>query len=361
MVLVEDELGLAPGIHNLLRRLRGLLSKMGVGSGSASRPLDPMVVDHEAWRMMRRNVRTWPDYREAPNGFQIGVSQPDWDEYWGIDTERKADSVARYLLKQASDKDLWIAGRPQVAFSVSDDVARGEVSIAVSFAESSVKAHRVEAGDMPELDAGIGPAGSFLGDGPAKKVSPDSTVVVPRRQYPRGGRVAAPTTWGQPAVSVVPEETIVLPRPTAPVADPQATQALTAPTALDAPSMASSDATELLPIEVPRAAYLMDDKGFRMLVHPGDVIGAVHEGESMSADVNIRLDGRGFPDVEPRHLSLAATADGWTVTDLATTGTVIETVAGERRTLETDETAALSEGDVIYLGPERPLRFQFGA
>lgn len=368
MVLIDDELGLAPGVHSLWQRLRRFLSKRGIGRDPQhERPLDPMVVDHEAWRVMRRSTRTWPDYREVPNSFRIGVSKADWDEYWGIDTTRKSDNVARYLVRQAADKDLWIAGTPQVEFFSSEEVPRGEVSVEASFAEARGKAHKVEPSDLPTPDYGIAPAASYAEDSedvpsatvtskharPQTKVSPDSTVVVRRGgERPAEEDVLSTDAWEQTMPTVSPGETVVLPRPTMPVHGADDTQTLG--------SSVIPDETEVLPLDVPRSAYLVDDAGFRMLVHPGDVIGAVHDGESMSADVNIRLDGRGFPHVEPRHLSLAATASGWTVTNLAQSGTRIDDSEGKSRTLGLDEVALLHEGDTLYLGPERPLRFQFG-
>lgn len=376
MVPFSDELGLAPGLHNLFRRLLDFLSKRGVPAARRERPLDPMVVDHETWRVMRRNVRSWPDYREAPNSFRVEVSKPDWDEYWGIDTTRKAESVARYLLKQAADRDLWIAGTPQVAFEASEDVARGGIVVSASFAESKERAHRASADELPGERGSVGPASAFRGGDPdstmqfqtgtlhpvgaTASASPDDTVVAPRARHAQTSRPRDPRAT-RPLSA---DETIVLPRATSLVSDLEDTEERTRPEAsaepASAPAKPESTVTEVLPIDVARSAYLLDDGGFRMMVHPGDVIGAVHEGEAMAPDVNIRLDGRGFPDVEARQLSLAATAEGWTITDLAASGTRVDAATGESRVLGPDEAMALSEGDVVYLGAKRPLRFQFG-
>lgn len=70
-----------------------------------------MDVDECAWREVRRNTRAWPDYTEAPNGVVVHVSQEDWKDYWGVCQDRKGASVAAYLLRRASERGLWIAGR----------------------------------------------------------------------------------------------------------------------------------------------------------------------------------------------------------------------------------------------------------
>jgi len=57
------------------------------------RSLDPMAVNYAAWSEVRRHVRSWPTYKEVPNRVEVSVSPDDWDEYWGIDTERNAYEV----------------------------------------------------------------------------------------------------------------------------------------------------------------------------------------------------------------------------------------------------------------------------
>lgn len=392
---IDDELGLGPSLHNLFRRIRELLGHAAGDGSREERPLDPMVVDRAAWRAMRRNARTWPSYKEAPNRFEILVSQADWDDYWGVDPERKAESVTSYLLHQAADRGLWIGGTPQVSFAASDEVTRGSVRIEASFAESTDKAHPVTAADELKVEGGLQPAQAYLEDKPdgtpdlsamaasAREVEPgahvpaDETVVV-RRAHPAAGqdqdpwapRVRrsrgllkgrqrerdeereseelqdVPESVREQLTGANPDETIVLDRPNMSLDD---TQAVPHPVR---PEMASAP--------VPEVAYLLGDGGFRMLVHPGDVIGAVQGELEMPDDVNVRLDGRGFPGVEPRQLALNLEDGAWTLTDYPESGTTIDRIDGGSETVRAGETVKLHDGDVIYLGPTRPLRFHLG-
>lgn len=391
---IDDELGLGPSLHNLFRRILGFFGRSAGHGSKGDRPLDPMVVDSEAWRAMRRNARTWPSYKEAPNRFEIKVSQADWSDYWGIDPERKSESVTSYLLHQAADRGLWIGGTPQVSFSASDEVTRGNVQVEASFAESTDKAHPITAKDELEVEGGLQPAQAYLDDKPddtsdlssasvaGREVEPgtrvpaDETVVV-RRAQPVAGQGQDP--WAVPArrsrglrrdrkqedqrqeaeelqevpesvreqlAGANPDETIVLDRPNTSLDD---TQAVPHPVR---PEMAIKP--------VPEVAYLLGDGGFRMLVHPGDVIGAVQGELEMPDDVNVRLDGRGFPGVEPRQIALNLEDGVWTLTDYPESGTTVDRIDGGSETVRAGETVKLNDGDVIYLGPTRPLRFHEG-
>lgn len=385
---IDDELGLGPALHNLFRRIRNFIARSTGHGSQVERPLDPMVVDHEAWLAMRRNARTWPDYKEAPNRFEISVSQADWDEYWGVDPERKAETVARYLLRQAADRGLWIAGAPEVTFSASEDVARGGVTVSASFARSAGKAHPVTSEDMPG-EGGIEPAKAYLHDGPGNTSDLSAVARVQSREVEPGARVAAEETvvvkrprpaaggndpWERPTrrrrashgmraeerreeaqvseevreqlEGASPDKTIVLDRPNTSLDDTQAVPRPVRPGVVTGP--------------VPEVAYLLGDGGFRMLVHPGDVIGAVQGELGMPDDVNVRLDGRGFPGVEPRQLKLDVGKDGWSLTDYPESGTTIDRIGGGSETVRAGETAQLHDGDVIYLGPTRPMRFHVG-
>lgn len=381
---IDDELGLGPALHNLWRRICELFGRSG--SGRAERPLDPMVVDHEAWRAMRSGARTWPDYKEAPNRFAVRVSQADWDEYWGIDPDRKAESVTRYLLRQAADRDLWVAGEPKVSFSASDEISRGGVAVSASFAENGGAAGSGESSEADE--AVLKPAKDYLRDSPgdapepsgaerdARVVEPgahvpaDETVVVRRARpsaeqdpwqmpsRPEGGsrrrrsrgrlrEEQVPDDVREQLTGANPDETIVLDRPNTTLDD---TQAVPRPVR---PEMAAQKPAS-------KVAYLLGEGGFRMLVHPGDVIGAVQGELEMPGDVNVRLDGRGFPGVEPKQLRLDLGDAGWTLTDYPESGTTVDRIAGGTETVRAEETVGLNDGDVIYLGPTRPMRFHMG-
>lgn len=351
MSSIDDELGIAPGIHGLVRRIRRFLAGRGLRVG-ATGPLDPLVVDNEAWRTMRRSVRPWPDYKEAPNAYRILVSAQDWEEYWGIDAQRKADNVSRYLLKQAADKDYWIAGAPQVSFEESDELAQGDVRVLPSFAETAERAQPVSRSAVSPSEAYAG-SREAVAEVPAEEREPrwdgpaDRTAPMMRPQVAPGqdDSLAERLRYAMPDAS--PDETVILRRVESP-----------APAGEGGPEAEGPDDTVVLPADVPPVAYLTDGADFRMAVHPGDVIGAVREGQEVPDDVNLRLDGETFPDVEPRHLSLAATAAGWTVTDLAECGTKLRRASGEEVTLRQGDVASIGEGDVVCLGSDHPLTFE---
>ena len=133
---VENELGLGPVMHRLRRWSRNKLARLGNGTiPEDKRMLDPLTVNYEAWREVRRTVREWPQYKEAANSVEILVSPEDWDDYWGIDTARKEAAVAAYVRMRAKDKGYWMAGDPQVSVYCEDAIEPGELEVNCQFAE----------------------------------------------------------------------------------------------------------------------------------------------------------------------------------------------------------------------------------
>lgn len=133
---VENELGLGPVMHRLRRWSRNKLARLGNGTiPEDKRMLDPLTVNYEAWREVRRTVREWPQYKEAANSVEILVSPEDWDDYWGIDTARKEAAVAAYVRMRAKDKGYWMAGDPQVNVYCEDTIEPGELEVNCQFAE----------------------------------------------------------------------------------------------------------------------------------------------------------------------------------------------------------------------------------
>jgi len=164
---IEEELGLGPVMYRLRNRVRCALRRVGMSHApDDERSLDPMAVNYAAWSEVRRHVRSWPTYKEVPNRVEVSVSPDDWDEYWGIDTERKQATIARYLMTRAEDKRLWMAGVPQVTIVSDEEVDIGEVEVDCQFLEpQSVDA----TGFIPLSSPSTTPA-----------ASPDHTVRDPR-------------------------------------------------------------------------------------------------------------------------------------------------------------------------------------
>lgn len=305
---IENELGLGPAMHRVRRWSRNMMSRIGKGNvPEDQRLLDPLTVNYAAWREVRRTVREWPQYKEAANSIEILVSPEDWEDYWGIDAARKEAGVAAYVLARAAEKGYWMSGDPQV-FVVSDDaIDPGDVEVVCQFVEP------VEDEDAPSVS---------------------STVQQPMLDERMGRR----GTW----------ETGVHTSYDPGIAD----------------ETESKDAGGVAPtirfVDAKNAgeAYLTDKHGFRLVLNSGDIIGAVQEDEYVDPAVNVRLDAAGFPYADAKQCQLGVVGGRWTLVNYAEHGTMLVTTKGERYMLVLPEPYPLQEGDVVYLGPKRPLRFE---
>ncbi len=301
---LEDELGLGPVMHRVRKWSHSVFSRIGNGARPDDRRmLDPLTVNYAAWHEVRHTVREWPQYKEAANLIEILVSPEDWDEYWGIDTARKEASVAAYVLGKAQEKGYWIAGEPQVFVEPDDAVQIGEVEAICQFAEPENETEVTSASTTAEFE-------------------PLEPTVLEQQPAP---------------------ETTVLPV-----------------TRSDGDGDASPEPPTLRFVDAKTAgeACLSDGEGFRLQLRSGDCIGAVVEEEDCPPEVNVRLDSDGFPYVEPKQCAIGVVDGRWTITNFAYHGTMVVTASGERLMLGTADPYPLEEGDIVYLGPSRPLRFE---
>ena len=334
---LEDELGLGPVMHRVRRWSHSVFSRIGNGARpNDRRMLDPLTVNYAAWHEVRHTVREWPHYKEAANYIEILVSPEDWDEYWGIDTARKESSVAAYVLAKAREKGYWIAGEPQVVVEPDEAIQVGEVEAICQFAEPESEEEAAQASSTAEFEP-IEP--TMLEQRP-----PAETTVLERKP-------PAETTvleQGSPA------ETTMLDRKT-----PPETTVLPV-TGNDDADEGRKDPPTLRFVDAKSAgeACLSDGEGFRLKLRSGDCIGAVVEEEDCPPEVNVRLDSDGFPYVEPKQCVIGVVDGRWTIANYAYHGTMIVTTKGERLMLGTADPYPLDEGDVVYLGPSRPLRFE---
>lgn len=298
---LENELGLGPVMHRVRRWSRTKLSRIGMGSVPEDcRSLDPLTVNYETWREVRRTVREWPHYKEAANSIEVLVSPEDWEDYWGIDAARKEAGVAAYVRARAADKGYWIAGDPQVIVEQDDTIEPGEVEVVCQFvepAEGEGPTPASNTAEHPVLDAGVS--------------AREAALTSPLPEEPSQDRVSSTIRFMDPKTA--------------------------------------------------GEACLTDEHGFRLVLKSGDCIGAVQEGDEegcFPAEVNVRLDGAGFPYVAPKQCQLGVVGGRWTVTNFSDHGTMLVTAEGARLMLGEPEPYPIAEGDVLYLGPERPLRFE---
>lgn len=299
---IEEELGLGPVMHRLRNRIRNALGRMGMSHAPDDRrSLDPLTVNYAAWDEVRRHARAWPTYREVPNRVEVLVSPEDWDEYWGIDAERKEAAIAAYLRSRAQDKGLWMAGVPQVTIVSDDAVEIGGVEVDCQFLE-------------PVADE----EGGFI-----PTAAPGATV---------GRTMRAKRTEG--------DEGHARGAHAAPAAD-----------AGEAREDVSFEKTD-------ERCALVGKGGFRLVLSSGDIIGAVSEGQVCPAEVNVRLDASGFPYVEPKQCAIGLIGGRWQIVNHSKRGTKLVCQTGMRLMLKEERPYPLEEGDVIYLGPTRPLRFE---
>lgn len=303
---IEEELGLGPLLHRIRRWFGNLFARMGMSlSPRDRRALDPLTVNYAAWRETKRHVRAWPHYKEAPNSLELLVSPEDWDDYWGIDVERKEHEVATYVRAQAAKKGFWMSGDPQVYVAVDDDMEIGEVEVICQFLEPLEEEDPTPASQTAQLE-----------------IKPSLQHTSERHVSHRHAHTSEAATSQ-------------------------------APTSPDGGTMRFVDAAHA------GKACLADETGsFRLVLSSGDCIGAVRAGDEVPSEVNVRLDADGFPYVEAKQCTIEVLEGRWTITNHAERGTKVLTTQGARLMLREPSPYPLSEGDVVYLGPNRPLRFE---
>ena len=335
---VENELGLGPVMHRLRRWSRNKLARLGNGTiPEDKRMLDPLTVNYEAWHEVRRTVREWPQYKEAANSIEILVSPEDWDDYWGIDTSRKEAGVSAYVRARAKEKNYWMAGDPQISVYCEDDIEPGEVEVICRFAEPQEEG--VPAGDFSSTAAheplvqehGLerephGQASEIVDEAYGEKA--------PKTERHEERRVV-PTTSFASQFSQDEDSKVE-----------------------DFDEMDGPSAVKFVDASKAGQACLADAHGFRLVLGSGDCIGAVSYGQEVSPEVNVRLDADRFPYVGPKQCSLGVIDGRWMVVNHAKHGTQLVLADGRRLMLGSSDPYPISEGDVLFLGPQRPLRFE---
>ncbi len=319
---IEQELGLVTATNRIRRWFRRFVPE-------GERGLDPITVNYEAWRVVRQHVRKWPQYLEAPNCIDVYVSPEDWEDYWGIDSTRKEAGVASFVRARAADKGYWMAGDPQVYVEVDEAIEVGEVSVACSFVEPLNKEEAAPLSDAPKQAGG--------------RVAPAS---VP--PFLKGVASAEQTARLTPEDLEAAREGTSAPVPTPEDVDYELPFE---ETPREAPTMRF---IENAPQNV---AFLVGEGSFRLEIHSGDCIGAVRWGEEVPPEVNVRLDADGFPYVDVMQCSLVIQGGRWAVINHAPRGTRLTKRDGARYMLSEPEPCTIEPGDVLWLGPRRPLTF----
>lgn len=292
------------------------------------RSLDPLTVNYEAWRIMRQNVREWPHYLEAPNCVEVFVSPEDWDDYWGIDSARKEAGVSAYVRAKAANKGYWMAGDPQIYVEVDEGVAMGDVEVRCQFVEPL---NQEEPSPLSNTSVRTGEGVGSVSIPPflAAQARAEQTTQLTTEDLRRAKEEArAYEVTGEP---VAPE--------------PMAEEC-------EAPTLRFIDGGQ------ENVAFLVGDDAFRLEVHSGDCIGAVRWGEEVPAEVNVRLDADGFPYVDAMQCTIAVLEGRWTVTNHAPRGTRLTKSDGRRFMLGEPDPCPIENGDVLWLGPNRPLTFE---
>lgn len=324
---IEKELGIAPTTNRLKRWFRRLRS-------DETLTLDPLTVNYEAWLAVRHNVREWPHYLEAPNCIDVLVSLEDWDEYWGIDTERKEANVSAYVHSRCAKKGYWMAGEPQVYVSVDESIEAGELEVCCQFVNPQDTAE-----PKPLKDQGTAVQMPVTAVPPFLQTNAEVTARLTLEEL-EAARAAAlaqdvPQAPEQPA-----------PRPDNTWDDePEDDQK-------ELPTLRFMDA------ERDGVAFLVGEGAFRLEIHSGDCIGVVRWGEEVPPEVNVRLDAEAFPYAEVMQCTLAVQDGRWTVRNHAARGTRLDKCDGSRYMLGEPDPCPIDDGDVLWLGPERPLRFE---
>ena len=316
---IESDRLLGPVVHRMRRWVRAAASRVSNNlSPEDRRNLDPITVNYAAWREMRRHVREWPGYLEAPNRIEVLVSPEDWESYWGIDAARKEQAVAVYVRARAAEKGYWIAGQPLVRVVFDETLIAGEVE---------VECHFVAAPDgaPPRPATQLTSQTSRATQGPFNASRP--RVTEPRTQS------SAPHSEARVSQDVQGSQTMEFSAADVTVrfVDP-------------------ADAGEVI---------LLGKNGLSITLRSGDCVGAIAPDDDVPPEVNVRLSAREFPYAEAKHFSLGVVGGRWSIVNHASTGTKVVPRTGGRLMLLQPEPFPLSAGDVVYLGPYGPLRFEF--
>ncbi len=323
---IEQELGLAPTTHRIKRWFRRLVPE-------DQRALDPLTVNYEAWRAVRQGVREWPHYLEAPNCIEVLVSPEDWDDYWGIDAVRKESGVAAYVRSKAANKGFWMAGEPQVYVEVDEAIGVGDVEVRCQFVEplnQEEPSPLSNTAAQPVQEAGPVTIPPFLMQHDRAEQTTRLSAEDLRKAQEEAQAAAAARPMAEPE----------------PVEQPAEER--------EAPTLRFVDSGP------DNVAFLVDDKSFRLEVHSGDCIGAVRWGEEVPPEVNVRLDAEGFPYVDVMQCTIAVVEGRWTVTNHAPQGTRLTKRDGQRYMLGEPVPCPIEDGDILWLGPRRPLTFEVG-
>ncbi len=314
---IESDRALGPIVGRMRRWMRNAASRMGNNLGPKDkRTLDPISVNYAAWREMRRHVREWPGFCEAPNQFEVLVSPEDWEDFWGIDAERKEKAVATYVRARAAERGYWIAGEPMVHVVSDDAMDIGEVEVECQFVASPD-------GSAPR------PANQL---GPRTETRPQQRLA----GQAKTGR-ATQASYRAPVVE----------RSRAEEDEPETMEF-------------SADATvRFVDAREAGEVLLLGDDGLRITLRSGDCVGAVAPDDDVPAEVNVRLEAREFPYAEAKHFSIGVAQGRWSLVNHASTGTKVIPRDGGRIMLRLPEPFPLTAGDVVYLGPLGPLRFEF--
>lgn len=316
---IESDRLLGPVVHRMRRWVRNAASRVSNNlSPEDRRNLDPITVNYAAWREMRRHVREWPGYWEAPNRLEVLVSPEDWESYWGIDAARKEQAVAVYVRARAAEKGYWIAGQPVVRVVADETLTAGEVE---------VECHFVAAPD------GAPPR-------PATQLTSSSGQTTP-----------GPFTATRPRVTESRAQS------SAPHADARVPQEVHGPQTME---FSAADVTvRFVNPNDAGEVILLGKNGFSVTLHSGDCVGAIAPEDEVPPEVNVRLSAREFPYAEAKHFSIGVVGGRWSIVNHASTGTKVVPRDGGRLMLLQPEPFPLSAGDVVYLGPYGPLRFEF--
>ena len=338
---IESDRLLGPVVHRMRRWVRNVASRVSNNlSPEDRRNLDPITVNYAAWREMRRHVREWPGYWEAPNHLEVLVSPEDWEDYWGIDAARKEQAVAVYVRARAAEKGYWIAGQPQVKVISDEALAAGEVEVECQFVASPD-------GAPPRPATQLSSQADQISSGPATARHPETPgpfgpgrarYVIPAA----GERARDDGAYGPgPQVSGTRAQDGVEQGPsTMEFSSAEATVRF-----VDA-----ADAGEVL---------LLGKDGLSLTLRSGDCVGAIAPEDDVPPEVTVRLSAREFPYAEAKHFSIGVVGGRWSVVNHASTGTKVLPREGGRLMLRQPEPFPLSAGDVVYLGPYGPLRFEF--
>lgn len=309
---IESDRALGPIVHRMRRWMRNAASRVNNSLAPEDRRnLDPITVNYAAWKEIRRHVREWPGFWEAPNRLEVLVSPEDWEDYWGIDASRKERAVATYVRARAAEKGYWFAGEPQVRVVADDALGAGEVEVECQFAASPDGAPPVPA-------SRLGAQAEQVSVAPRTSRKEDVPVAQPRVQAP----AAVPGEQTMEFSSA--EQTVRFVKP--------------------------EDAGKVM---------LLGTGGLCLTLRSGDCVGAIAPGDEVPPEVNVRLGGAEFPYAEAKHFSIGVVGGRWSVVNHASTGTKVVPRDGGRLMLHQSDPYPLCAGDVVYLGPFGPLRFEF--